>query len=233
MHSNKYTVIYASVLTAVVGASLAVAVSGLKPRQERNALMANRRAILQTVMDVNPQTLEADYPALVTERVFDLAGQEVSGVEAFSLNLRDEARKTRAEQRLPLFVFSRDGVKRYIVPMQGAGLWGPIGAYLALEADLSTISGIAFSHEKETPGLGAEIDRPFFEDRYKGKKIYDKGAKLEPVVVLRGSGNNTAGMPHAVDGLTGATITLSGVSQMFRDELSRYDRIFASIRPAQ
>lgn len=233
MHSNKYTVVYASVLTAIVGASLAIAVGGLKPRQERNALMANRRAILQTVMEVNPQTLEADYQSLVTERVFDLGGKEVPGVEAFSLNLKDEARKPNAQQRLPLFVFSRDGVKRYIVPMQGAGLWGPIGAYLALEADLSTIYGVAFSHEKETPGLGAEIDRPFFEDRYKGKKIYNDGATLEPVAVLRGSGNNTAAMPHAVDGLTGATITLNGVSQMFRDELSRYDRIFATLRQTQ
>lgn len=233
MHSNKYTVGYAFALTAVVGASLAIAVNGLKPRQEQNALMANRRAILQTVMEVDPQTLAADYQSFVTERVFNPAGEVVNGVDAFSLQLKDEARKPAAEQRLPIFVFARDGVKRYIVPMQGAGLWGPIGAYLALEADLTTIYGVAFSHEKETPGLGAEIDRPLFEDRYKGKKIYGDGGKLEPVAVLRGSGNDTAAMPHAVDGLTGATITLNGVSQMFRDELSRYDRVFAALRQTQ
>jgi len=230
VHSNSYTVVYASVLTVVVGASLAIAVSGLKPQQERNALTANRRAILQTVAEVNPQSLEADYQAWITERVFNREGQEVSDVAAFSLILKDEARKPSAQQRLPLFVFSRDGVTRYIVPMQGAGLWGPIGAYLAIEADLTTIFGVAFSHEKETPGLGAEIDRDFFEDRYKGKKIYAESAKLEPVVVLRGSGNDTGDMPHAVDGLTGATITLNGVSQMFRDELSRYERIFAALQ---
>lgn len=233
MYSNNYTVGYAFVLTAVVGASLAIAVSGLKPRQEHNELMANRRAILQTVMEVNPETLAEDYQSFVTERVFNPAGEVVSGVDAFSLQLKDEARKAAAEQRLPLFVFARDGVKRYIVPMQGAGLWGPIGAYLALEADLATIYGVAFSHEKETPGLGAEIDRPFFQNRYKGKKIYDDAGTLQPVAVLRGSGNDTAAMPHAVDGLTGATITVNGVSQMFRDELSRYDRIFAALRQTQ
>lgn len=233
MHSNKYTVVYAAVLTAIVGASLAIAVSGLKPRQEQNALMANRRAILQTVMEVNPQTLDADYRSLVTELVFNLQGQQVADVDAFALNLKDEARKPNTEQRLPLFLFSRDGVKRYIVPMQGAGLWGPIGAYLALEADLKTIYGVAFSHEKETPGLGAEIDRDFFEVRYKGKKIYNDDAKLQPVVVLRGSGNDTLSKPHAVDGLTGATITLNGVTEMFADELSRYDRIFTALRQTQ
>jgi Na+-transporting NADH:ubiquinone oxidoreductase subunit C len=233
VHSNNYTLGYAAAVTALVGATLAVAVSGLKPLQERNTLMANRRAILQTVMPVNPAALAEDYGNYIVERVFDAAGNEVRGVEATSLSLKDEARKPLAEQRLPLFVFSRDGATRYIVPMQGNGLWGPISAYLALEKDLSTIFGVVFSHEKETPGLGAEIAQPAFQDRYAGKRIYREDGTLEPVAVLRGTGNDTSGLPHAVDGITGATITVNGVTRMFRDELSRYSRIFEALRRNQ
>ena len=233
MHSNNYTIAYAAGVTALVGASLALAVSGLKPLQDRNVRMANRRAILQTVMPVNPATLAEDYAAYVTERVFDSAGNEIQGVEATSINLRDESRKPPGSQRLPLFVFSRDGVTRYIIPMQGKGLWGPIGAYLALEKDLTTIYGVAFSHEKETPGLGAEIAEPAFQNRYAGKRIYREDGTLAGVRVLRGAGNDTSGDPHAVDGITGATITANGVTNMFRDELARYSKIFDALRRNQ
>ncbi len=233
MHSNRYTLAYAAGITALVGASLAVAVAGLKPRQDRNELMANRRAILQTVMEVNPATLEQDYRTFVAERVFDAAGKEIPGVAATSINLKDEARKPAAAQRLPLFVFKREGVTRYVIPMQGQGLWGPIGAYLALESDLASIYGVSFSHEKETPGLGAEIDTPMFEGRYAGKKIFNETGSLTPVAVLRGAGNDTSAQPHAVDGLTGATMTLNGVNRMFQEDLSRYSAVFSALRGNQ
>lgn len=233
MHSNKYTLVYAAGITVLVGAILAIAATGLKPLQERNALAANRRAILQTVMEVDPQRLEQDYRSYITERVFDPQGVEILDVQATALNIQEEARKPTAEQRLPLFVYRRDGAARYIIPMYGQGLWGPIGAYLALEEDLSTIYGVAFSHEKETPGLGAEIETPAFEDRYNGKKIYGEDGTLEPVVVLRGTGNDTENMPHTVDGLTGATMTLNGVTEMFRKELTRYADIFEKLRGEQ
>lgn len=233
MHSNNYTLAYAAGITVLVGATLAVAVTGLKPRQEQNALLANRRAILQTVMQVDRQTLERDYQSYVTERVFNADGNEIEDVAAADLSIKEEARKPGAEQRLPLYIFrGGDGV-RYVIPMQGAGLWGPIGAYLAMKEDLATISGVAFSHEKETPGLGAEIDTPEFEDRYKDKKIYGDDGTLEPVVVLRGAGNDTERRPHAVDGLTGATMTLNGVTQMFRQELTRYAKVFDKLRKVQ
>jgi Na+-transporting NADH:ubiquinone oxidoreductase subunit C len=192
--------------------------------------MANRQAILQTVAQVDPQRLEQDYQSYITERVFDSEGNEMEGVSASTLNLKEEARKPPSQQRLPVYIYRKEGVTRYIIPMQGAGLWGPIGAYLALEADLSMIGGVAFSHEKETPGLGAEIDTPMFEDRYKGKLIYSDDGALKPVGVLRGAGNDTRGLPHAVDGLTGATMTLNGVTQMFHAELSRYAKVLAKLR---
>lgn len=233
MHSSNYTLAYAAGVTVVVGATLAVAVTALKPRQERNVLLANERAILQTVMQIEPETLGRDYRTYVKERVFYSQGEEIQDVPASSLNLKAESRKPAAEQRLPVFVYRRDEDLRYIIPMQGTGLWGPIGAYLALEADLSTIYGIAFSHEKETPGLGAEIDTPFFEDRFKNKKIYREDGTLAPVAVLRGAGNDTSDLPHAVDGMTGATMTLNGVTRMFREELARYADVFSKLREEQ
>jgi len=228
-HSDSYTVMYAAAVTLAVSVVLSVTATSLGPRQQANATMAKRRAILQTVMPVDAANLERDYETFISERVFSGLGTELADLRAEEINPRDEVRKSRDQQRLPVYVFHRDGMKRYIVPLQGAGLWGPIGAHLALEPDLATIAAVAFSHEKETPGLGAEIDKPFFEGRFAGKRVRDEQG-LRPVVVLRGTGNDTSTRPHAVDGITGATITLNGVSDMFRNELERYDAVFANLR---
>ena len=39
-------------------------------------------------------------------------------------------------------------------PVYGAGLWGAIWGYVALNSDKDTVYGVYFSHASETPGLG-------------------------------------------------------------------------------
>jgi Na+-transporting NADH:ubiquinone oxidoreductase subunit C len=89
---------------------------------------------------------------------------------------------------------------------------------------MTTIRGANFDHASETPGLGAEIaDRPF-EDQFKGKKIFDQQSNFRPVRVVRGSA--PADDPHAVDGISGGTITSNGVTNMLRNELELYKPYF-------
>ena len=57
---------------------------------------------------------------------------------------------------VPLYV-EVEGATKYIIPMQGAGLWGSIWGYVSLNEDKNTVYGTYFSHASETPGLGAEI----------------------------------------------------------------------------
>ena len=110
--------------------------------------------------------------------------------------------------------------------MQGSGLWGPISAYLALEEDLNTISGVVFEHVQETPGLGAEITTATFQEQYVGKQLFDITGNFASIKVLKGTGNDVEGKVHEVDGLAGATITANGVTDMFTDELKYYTEFF-------
>jgi Na+-transporting NADH:ubiquinone oxidoreductase subunit C len=227
VHSNRYTLLYAAGVTGAVATLLAVAVTGLRPLQEENARQAKRRTILETVMDVSPETLREDYEAFIRERVFDADGREASGADAFSIDLGAEAKKAPDARLYPLYVYRREGRTRYIVPVRGAGLWGPIEAYLAIDADRNTIRGAVFSHEKETPGLGAEIAESFFGKRFEGKKLFSAEGGFRAVTVRRGGAGGGNDDPHAVDGLTGATMTINGVNRMLRQGLAVYAQIFA------
>lgn len=223
MHSNRYTLLYALGLTVAVAVALALASTGLAPRQEANAARARQIAILESVMEVSPETVEADYAAYISGRVFDLDGSERPDVDPSDLDIVREARKPAAERLFPVYEFSFQSRRHFIVPLRGAGLWGPISAYLALDSDLDTIVGVSFDHEKETPGLGAEITTPGFEGRFVGKKIFDEQGQFVSVrIVKAGQGD---GGPHVVDGLTGATMTMNGVTKMFRDDLALYQAI--------
>ena len=62
---------------------------------------------------------------------------------------------------------------KYILPLYGAGLWGPIWGYVSLDEDKNTIYGTVFDHQGETPGLGAEITTPHFQTQFQGKLIFD------------------------------------------------------------
>lgn len=230
MHSNSYTFLYALGVTSVVAVALALAASGLRPRQEANEARAKRIAILQSVMVVNPETAGADYERFIEEVVVNAEGTVVEGTAAFDVNVKKESKKASAERLLPIFIYSDGQRKNFIVPLQGNGLWGPISAYLALDEDLNTVYGVVFEHEKETPGLGAEINTDLFETRYKNKKLFDDAGAFQSIGVLKGSGHDTSDDPHHVDGLSGATMTINGVTRMFANELKNYAPYFSTIR---
>ena len=231
MYSNRYTIFYAVGVTTAVAVVIALAASGLRSLQDANAARAQRIAILQAVMEVNLDTLDQDYAAYITGRVFDYAGNDVPDVETFDLQFLRESRKSPEDRLYPIFVYENQSQTNYIVPIQGAGLWGPISAYLALNGDMNTISGVIFNHEKETPGLGAEITTAEFQDQFKGKQLFASSGRFESVRVLRGSGNDIEGQPHIVDGLTGATMTMNGVTRMFQEEIALYENIFQAVGP--
>jgi Na+-transporting NADH:ubiquinone oxidoreductase subunit C len=108
----------------------------------------------------------------------------------------------------------------YIIPVAGSGLWGPVWGYIALEEDWNTIAAVVFDHKGETPGLGAEISTPGFEGQFTGKKLFE-GAELVSITVLKGSGASR-GNDHAVDAISGGTITSRAVENMIRATLAGY-----------
>ena len=102
--------------------------------------------------------------------------------------------------------------------LHGAGLWGGIGGYIALNEDKNTIFGINFNHESETPGLGALIVEEPFRSQFIGKHIRNAEGDIVSVVVLK-KGNQAENGEEQVDAVSGATITSTGVSDMLKANL--------------
>jgi len=104
-------------------------------------------------------------------------------------------------------------LEKIILPIRGYGLWGTLYGYIAIDKDLNTIRGLEFYEHKETPGLGAEVDNPKWKALWDGKKIYKDG-EIE-IAVIKGKVDQSNKMAdYQVDGLSGATLTSRGVTNM-------------------
>ena len=104
-------------------------------------------------------------------------------------------------------------IDKLILPIRGYGLWGTLYGYMAIEEDFNTVAGLEFYDHKETPGLGAEVDNPKWKAMWPGKKIYENDqVKL---AVMKGKvETDDANIDYKVDGLSGATLTSRGVTNM-------------------
>lgn len=220
---NAYTFLYASIMVIVVAAVLSFAAISLKDRQNRNVEIAKKSDILKSVNIASTAAdAEAKYEKYIKSTyVIDVNAKEKSGVDAFSVDLKVELAKPAAERSLAVFECQLDnGEKKYILPVRGKGLWGPVWGYVALNEDKQTVFGANFGHKGETPGLGAEIEKPEFSDQFKGKKVVDAGKVRFSIV----KGGAQPGDAYAVDAISGGTITSKGVEAMLNDCLSSYGK---------
>jgi Na+-transporting NADH:ubiquinone oxidoreductase subunit C len=104
-------------------------------------------------------------------------------------------------------------IDKLVLPIRGYGLWGTLYGYISIEDDFNTVSGIEFYDHKETPGLGAEVDNPKWKAQWKGKKIY-KDNKVNLAVIKGKVETGDSESSYKIDGLSGATITSRGVTNM-------------------
>jgi Na+-transporting NADH:ubiquinone oxidoreductase subunit C len=114
----------------------------------------------------------------------------------------------------------------FIIPIAGKGLWSTLFGYFALEKDLNTVKGISFYKHGETPGLGGEVEKKWFQDNFIGKKIFNSSAELISIKVVKGKAGDVLSsdaLIHGVDGISGATITSRGVSEFLKNDLLRYE----------
>ncbi len=215
-------------MTIIVAVLLSAISEVLKEPQQKNELLAQKNDILKSVgMDTVPD-IETFYAQNIEGMVINDKGEILEGLDPLSINLKVEAaKKDPATRNYPLFVFNNPaGSKNYIIPVRGFGLWGPIWGYVALEDDLNTIKGVAFDHETETPGLGAEIKTDWFQAQFVGKKIFDND-QFVGVVVKKGRIDDPS---HEVKSISGATLTSNGVTAMLRDGLKAYLPYFEKLK---
>jgi Na+-transporting NADH:ubiquinone oxidoreductase subunit C len=213
-------------MVIVVAAILSFTAISLKPYQKRNIEIEKKQNILASI-NINVSALEAEaaYAKNITSTyVINSKGDVVDG-DAFLVDLKVEHRKPVEEQVLPVYEanLENEGVK-YVIPLRGTGLWGPIWGYVAMNNDLNTIYGATFDHQGETPGLGAEITTAGFQEVFKGKTIYNDNGEFVSLVVAKSS--ESAPAEHKVDAISGGTITSKGVQKMLFDDLSFYVEFF-------
>lgn len=224
-NSNSYTIVYAAVLVVIVAFLLAFVFQALRPAQEANVALDKQKQILYSlnIRGLQDQAAAAKYKEVVTaDEIIDANGNVVDkgskgGTDAgFKLNSGDFK-----AGKLAVYVCSVNGQTKYVIPVYGMGLWGPISGYIALNDDKSTIYGAYFNHESETAGLGAEIkDNQKWQEKFQGKKLFkgdDRNAIAISVLKKRDSND-----PNSVDAVTGATLTSNGVTDMLHDCLGQY-----------
>ncbi len=240
-HSKPYTIGFILIITALFGLLLALAASALSERQQFNEEVNVKRNILMAVgvldrdREMELDEIDAMYQESVQSFAVDPEGTIVEGVSGESLDLEVVLQNPDTSQhRYPVFVATDAGGSTvYAIPVFGKGLWSTLYGYLALEADLETVRGMTFYAHGETPGLGAEIEQAWFQDNFVGKKIYDAGA-LRTIQVVKGTVENRIQDPgerdYFVDGISGATITGRGVSNLLETKVALYEPFFRRIR---
>ena len=246
VQSNKYTVIYASIMVVAVAAVLTLVSVGLQPMQQKNIDNEKKQNILASVnVEANLDNAGDLYTKYITGSfVIDGTGNKIDG-DAFTIDMKEvaknakdlrklkedgktaEAENLKKQMKLPVFEFNKDGQKALVIPVRGTGLWDAIWGYVAVEDDCNTIYGVSFDHAGETPGLGAEITTPGFQEQFKGKKLFANGDFHGLTVYNHGTGAAND-KEFGIDGISGGTITSRCVGEMIFDCFSGYEKFLKS-----
>jgi len=229
MHSNSYTIVFTSIVTIILGGFLSVAAGTLKEIQELNVENDSKKNILSS-LGYEPNSDQLWTSDDIT-KLFEL------NIEAYVLNSNGERTNTDPasintevdKENLPIYVDKKDGiVNGYAIPISGKGLWSTLYGYFAIEPDGVTAKGITFYAHKETPGLGGEVEKPWFQNNFVGKRFIDEDGNLVGIKVIKGKAD--PGSPYEVDGISGATITSKGLESFLVDDLEKYEPFFRKIR---
>lgn len=223
-NSNSYTIIYSVIIVVIVAFLLAFVFQALKPMQDANVALDKKKQILNSlnIRDLNDAQADAKYKeVIVADRVIDEKGKVLlpgtSGGENAGFKLESKDYK---EGKLALYICRVNGETKYVIPVYGMGLWGPISGYIALNADKSTVYGVYFNHESETAGLGAEIkDNKAWQEKFQGKKLFKNG---DDKTIALSVEKKVEDPTTQVDAVTGATLTSNGVRDMLHEALGKY-----------
>lgn len=222
------------VLAFVCSALVAGAAVGLRPMQEANRTLDQKKNILyaaglydktksieEMFASVETKVIELETGNFVTEDTIDPATfkqARAAFTEEYGRSLSSEediAKIKRIEKYSVVYLIKKNGnTEQVILPVRGKGLWSTMYAYVSLGADMSTIKGVSFYEHGETPGLGGEIENKSWQQDWQEKKIYsDSGDVVLGFAKGKSSATDTAAT-HEIDGLSGATLTTKGVDNL-------------------
>jgi Na+-transporting NADH:ubiquinone oxidoreductase subunit C len=226
----------ATVLCVVCSVFVSSAAVGLRPFQEANKKRYRQQNILIAAGLADPSKTVAELFKSVETQIIDLeSGDRVAdGVVdpetydqenaakdpklSVTIDADDDIAGIKRREKFSRVYLVKDGDKleKVVLPVYGKGLWSTLRGFIALEADLDTVAGLTFYEHGETPGLGGEVDNPAWKAKWPGKRLTDDEGELQIEVVKGAVVQDSPHVAHQIDGLSGATITSRGVSNLVR-----------------
>lgn len=227
MSNYAKSIIFAAVLGIVCSSLLTLASTGLKEYQLKNVAIDKHKNILKSVgLISDKQKLSQDaidrlYKENIRQMWVNPEGKIVS-----------EKKKTENDL-LVYFYEEQEKIQSYIIPIDSKGLWGRILGYLAIKNDGTTVAGFTVYSHSETPGLGGEIEKSWFQNNFIGKKILDNAGNFVSVSITKGAVKDKipeSKRKNFVDGISGASLTGKFLSAGLKETLLEYEPLSKRFR---
>ena len=231
----KKTLFIAVMLCLVCSILVSTAAVSLKPIQTSNKKTDIKRNILAVTGQSNKAGSVDELFEQFDVRLVDLSQgsyantdidpvsydqRKASADPQMSVNIKDKQDiagiGSRAKMAPVYLLTEGDTIKQVVLPVHGYGLWSTLYGFLSLEGDFNTIKGLRFYEHAETPGLGGEVDNPKWRAQWEGKKVFDENGDVEIRVIRGHVGKDTPEAEYKVDGLSGATLTSNGVTNLLQ-----------------
>ena len=172
------------------------------------------RSLDARVVNVDQATLDSEFDPYTFDERKAASDPELSVAVPPEQDLASLARRS---QYLTVYLVWKEGrLDRVVLPIRGAGMWSMVYGYIALEADFNTIAGVMFYEQNETPGLGDQIARPHWQEKWIGKQLYDQTGDMLFRIAEGPVAAGSSGAEYQVDALTGATVTANAVTALMR-----------------
>jgi len=226
MSDQLKSIVFTAAVALVCSLLLTGAASGLKERKLRNVAVDRQKNILKAVGLVLPgQKLTAE----------QIEQRYAENIRCYSLDGtgRIVPRDTGTDG-LPVCFYIKDHQPAdYILPVDSRGLWGRIHGYMAIKNDGKTVAGFSVYSHNETPGLGGEIEKPWFQKNFVGKKIVDENGAFASVSIAKGKVADVVApdrQPNYVDGISGASLTGKFLTGGLKAVLMEYEPLSEQFR---
>ena len=232
MSSYVKSILFALTTAVTCSLLLTAASAGLKGLQMENIDVDKKKNILMAVGLVDS---EGSYQK---KEILDIYGEKIQSLRVSpDGEIIGQDQVSVAETSLPIYVYLKDKeIVSYIIPVNSRGLWGKIHGYLALNSDGSTVTGFTVYKHSETPGLGGEIEKRWFQKNFEGKKILDKAGGFASISIAKGflpESFPEDKLPNYVDGISGATLTGKYLTAGLKNVLQVYEPVSIKFRTRQ
>lgn len=235
--SIQKTLFVAIALCLVCAVVVAGAAVLLRPMQTANQAVDVRRNIVEVAGLLDGNSIDQAFEK-IEARVVDLeTGEYTDAVDPSTYDQRKAVKNPVLSETIPgdediakikrrakyasVYLVEENGeLDTIILPVHGYGLWSTMYGFLALDEDLETVVGLKFYDQRETPGLGGEVENPAWRAQWKGKKLYDEEGNLRIEVMKSKVDKTKPDAQYQVDGLAGSTLTSRGVTNLLHYWLS-------------